>query len=190
MTTHKSARQKGLYHYPKRIGKILGPWWYEIPEASNALDSTRSSGIYGKNNPSQRGDLAPRVDWLEEFPDEAKTYPWCLSVELKHDKSFEWRRFIQNPIKSKLQEWWTQCWNDGVKNEYLKAFPLLVFTKNYEKDYVMFDPTFFDRKTQEDIFDLYINTTFTESAVCITLLDNFVKNVSSVDIIEIVKQNK
>lgn len=184
MATRRSAKNKGLYQYPKRIGKILEKWYWgstvqwpyirswlgEDPKNRILMPSVASGG-QGQRSRTQAGDLAVSTDFLEKFP---VTVPWVLSVELKHDMSWEWRRFIQNPDCCELSKYWNQCYIDASDANALTKYPLVIFTKNYEKDYAMFlyegfETCFKDHQDQPFLF------TNIGVEIGVTTLDNFLE---------------
>jgi hypothetical protein len=170
MTTNKSARRKGLYDYPKRIMPLLARWYYgaDIPGVDKALYTTFGSGSMGDTEGFEvhKGDVCPVGDWVS-------VKPWILSVELKHRLEWTWSGFIRDPSTSKLAEYWYQCISDASTNRY----PLLIFTKNYEKDYCMFL-----RRVKGILLPVIgpsVNTIINDSEVGITLLTNFLQQSRS-----------
>lgn len=140
MTTQKSARRKGLYNYPKKIGKLLEEWYYPeyMPQSKGKiLYPTIGSGSFGKKRPdlsAQRGDLCPIDKWT-------KKKPWTLCLELKHRKEWSFEQVLQKPEANFLFDYWDQVYEDSVDKPtgQPKYLPLLIVTKNYGKDYVLFD---------------------------------------------------
>ena len=139
MTTQKSARRKGLYNYPKKIGKILEEWYYPeyMPNSKGKiLYPTIGSGSFGKKRPdlsAQRGDLCPIDKWT-------KKKPWTICLELKHRMEWSFEQVIQKPNSNFLFNYWDQVYEDSIDKVTgtEKYLPLLIVTKNYGKDYVLF----------------------------------------------------
>lgn len=165
MTMAKSARAKGLYTYPRKIGRQLGIWYYGgIPGSNTALYPTHGSGVLGKRIISESGDLSPIGEW-------SAVAPWVLSVELKHQKRWTWKGFMANPSTSILADYWRQCFYDAIEQNtyHLAKFPLLIFTKNYEgEDYAMFSWNLISKECRDnlcknEVMKVYMNSeTFLE----------------------------
>jgi len=137
MTKQRSARAKGLWVYPKYIGKTLGPWWYDDASAVEALRGTPGSGTVGKHVKDLAGDMSPVGKWNGKKPE------WILCIELKHRVEWSWDNFMKDPSKSKISEYWDQVVSDSITDENIcavhkwRAYPVLIFTKNYSPDFIM-----------------------------------------------------
>jgi hypothetical protein len=180
MTTAKSARRRGLYSYPKKIGKIIEKWYYfndsDNKNIGKVLYPTIGSGSFGKKRPdlkAQKGDLCPIDKWVQ-------VKPWVLCLELKHRKEWSFEQLIQSPEDNYLLDYWKQVYEDatvkvkGLKGRQYKYFPLLIFTTLYGKDYCMFDADRFNASSfAGSIYYHVLGTT-----LGITTLTKFIQNTS------------
>lgn len=184
MTQVKYARRKGLYHYPKKIMPKLARWYYgDLPGVESALCTTRGSGSLGRTEGFQeaRGDICPSPDWLRKHAD----ISWVLNVELKHQKNWTWKSIWRDPSKSPLAHFWSQCFRDSRTSDdkNFERFPLLIFTKNYENDYVVMPRQLVDDELlpfangiEEILGDTWMSLRLSEGAVYVGMLDNFLRN--------------
>lgn len=186
MTTQKSARRKGLYYYPKKIIPKVANWYYKGEDGcEKALYTTIGSGAMGRTEGFEhhRGDIAPLADWGSEVP-------WLITVELKHRKEWSWKDLIVNYSKSFLAEYWAQAVIDGEDGNGNKIRePYLIFTKNYEKDYIMYSRSSgYKSLIYSKIWAESITADFMiggEVGICV--LDTFLKYVDPDDVIDYMK---
>jgi len=140
MTTAKSARAKGLYTYPNKIGKKFGLWFYGD---ESSIVRSRSSGLYGKNNKDHSGDLEVSLSFAKKCKSIHGKFPdFFFNIELKHDKRWNLKELLGSPFGGFLFNSFKQSFDDSLDpqatRDVLFRYPLLVFTKNYEADYVLF----------------------------------------------------
>lgn len=107
-----NSKRKGN-SYENYICKILSSWWGEkfsrVPN-SGGLESLISKQIVGDI-------IVP-----SSFP---------FVVECKKQEGWSFEQILEG--KSKFFKWWNQVVRDSKK---VDKFPLLIFSKNYSKDYL------------------------------------------------------
>lgn len=138
MTSQRSARTKGLYTYPNKIGKKFGAWFYGDEKS---IVRSRGSGMFGKTNPDHSGDLEVSLSFAKAYKKQLPDF--YFNVELKHDKRWNLKELLGSPYGGFLLQSFRQSFDDSLnrtvkKKDVLAKYPILVFTKNYEADYVMF----------------------------------------------------
>lgn len=174
MTKKRKASKPKGNAYENVIAKAIRSHF--IPEAVsstvayNLVHRTPQSG-----GSTERGDIIVQPPLLEYFP---------YFFECRNRESWSWSQIFKNPFESVIGKWYLQ---DAVGkchpyNGVYERKPLLVFTKNYELSYVMFDyEIFYDRFlknksfTWRTIFSLNQGSS-DESVVIITSFNEFLNN--------------
>lgn len=136
----------------KKFGKWSGFEWRRVPRSGGFDKQTWRADIY----PVGRVDNCP------------------LGIECKDREGWEFQQLLKSPKKCQIISWW----NDAVEEaEGLKRIPMLIFSKNYEKDFLIISWAFYGY-LREWIGDISVGRHFVlDGRLRIFLLDEFIKQV-------------
>jgi hypothetical protein len=161
-----NSKNKGA-EYERKIAKALGSWWGEQFQRTPA-----SGGLQWKKDNRVTGDIVTPPESV--FP---------FTIECKKREGWSLEQFLKNT--GEMEEWWTQCIRDAKK---IDKKPMVIFSKNFDTDYVMMSRADFDAVT-EGILELNAFNNFGVhkeglEARVICELDKLIANVSKEDVIK------
>ena len=153
----KGGKRKGS-GFERLIAKKLSDW--------SGLEVRRTPGSGGFDKTTFPGDVYS-----------SKGFPLC--VECKDTESWNFKSLFKFD-GSVFDAWWTQVTTDTViwsKTNDEPLLPIVIFSKNYFKEYALFDSRIFDRiSNKEGLSFLIINKP--TGCMYLTLLDSFLSCAS------------
>jgi len=113
-----NGRTKG-HTFERKLAKILSKW------SGVELRRTPMSGGWAKT-----GDVTPVK------PRDMENWPFNVEAKCYAKDTFRFQELLKSADGGSIMVWWKQCLNDAkISNKK----PMLIFTQNYDENYVLMD---------------------------------------------------
>lgn len=116
----KNSKAKGST-FEREIVKHLNKW--------SGLQLRRTPLSGGWNQTTKPGDI------ITDHPQDDTRWIYNIECKMYAAGTFVFQELLSHPQTSMMLKWWKQCESDSSLS---KKTPLLIFSQNYDKDYVMF----------------------------------------------------
>lgn len=165
--TKINSKKKGS-EYELKIAKVLSKWWGE-----EFHRTPMSGGLHWQKDNRVAGDIVTPPD---------SKYPWV--TELKKREAWEFSQLIRGT--GEMEKYWEQvtgdCQRTGLR-------PLLIFSKNYEPNYLMLELSVFNiimecKRLIDPPFNTFIVHKPGYPARVVCVLEDFIGKVTKEDVIK------
>lgn len=166
----KKSRDKGN-NYELHICRRMSEWWF-----GKSFDKVKGGELPFRRTPlsggwdKREGSDVNLMQEGEEFP---------FSIECKNQEKWSWDSLFKGGEKNPIWGYWEQC--EKAAKEKNKV-PLLIFSKNFNPDYVMMSAVtwgmFPDKKGRMSHIKIFMP----DKAFVVTYMDELAKHITRKDL--------